>query len=177
MKTNRLLAALAVLALIMMSLAALAGTATVTTTVSPDGIKSVDDALGVVKLITAAFERKDYANGAGLVLAFVIGASRYLGLFDKIKIPDAYDKWVAMGISMLVSVSIGLQRHKSALDILHAALNVGGMAIASWELVLQPARDKFLKGPRRNSTPPAPSPPTATAPVTAPPAAAAGGAK
>jgi hypothetical protein len=140
--TLKLAALLGVLLLPMLVLAQVATTST--STVPPD-LKTADDVLSLFKLMTGAFQGGAYAVGASSALTLLVAGARYFKALDLIKIPDTWDKWVALGLAMATSVAAGLWAGHDWWAIVSTGVQVGVYSIGGWEMVLKPLRNKLLK--------------------------------
>lgn len=98
----------------------------------------------MLEMMMQAFQGGQWTLFAGLLLSGLVAAARYLKALDLIKIPDAADGWIAMGLAMVASIGLGLQNGQDWLSIVTTALTVGAAAVGGWELLLKRLRDRFL---------------------------------
>ena len=145
-----------------------ASTATTTATSTVVGAAG-GDVFGTLSLLSGAFSSGWDAATAGLLLSLVVAGARFFKGLDLIKVPDSWDKWIAVALSMLTSVSVGLVAGKDALEILSTGLQIGVYAIGGWEVLLKPLRNKLLKKSKVGDasswgTPPPPAPPLSMPP-------------
>ena len=134
----------ALLGVLLLPVLVLAQAATSTTGAPPD-ITTVEDALSLFKVMTGAFKGGTYAIGASALLTLLVAAARYFKALDLIKIPDSWDKWVAMALAMGGSVAMGLWAGHDWMTIVSTGVQVGVYSIGGWEMLLKPLRNKLLK--------------------------------
>lgn len=92
---------------------------------------TVADVLPSVEALQGAYESKNWALLAGLVLTGLVALSRRLGLLALV--PKEATKWVAIWLAMLGAVGAGLVLGMSWLSIVATGLSTGLMAIGGWE--------------------------------------------
>ena len=113
------------------------GIGTSTTGLPP--INTGEDALGLLSPLLKAFEAKDWALFAGLLLSGLIFGLRQLQIGKKI--PDELVPWAAVLIAVLTSVAAGLAAHQPAGNVIWTGLLVGVASVGSWELIVKNLRD------------------------------------
>jgi len=107
-------------------------------------IGSAGDAISLFRVMAAAFSGGAYAAGAGAAVALLVAVLRYVKALDIVKLPDAWDKWVALGLAMASSIAGGLWAGHGWWDILSTGVQAGVYAIGGWELLLKPLRNKLV---------------------------------
>lgn len=115
-----------------------------------------------VEVASRAFTDKNWVLFAGVALALLVAGLRFFHVSDFLKLPDKGDKWLAVGLSVLTSVSVGLQTGQSWPTIAATAAGVAVTAIGSWEAAVKPTRDAVLRRTRarkRKVEAPMPTPP------------------
>lgn len=119
----------------------------------------------VVSALGKAFQNKDWAMLAGVILsALVVVARLIIGDLKKAeadrKIPKAAIPFIAAGISLAAAVGVGLQLHMGAIDIIKSAGVVAFVAIGGWEFASKGIEFIIgrVKGWLQKSPPAAPPP-------------------
>ncbi len=139
---------------------------TATVALAPGGSFDPSMLSGIISALGAAFHDKDWSMLVGIILgALVLGARFIIGDLKKAeadrKIPKAAIPFIVAGLSLLGAVSVGLQLHQGAFDIIKGAALVAFVAVGGWEFASKGV--EFLAGKIKgwfNKTPP-PAPPAA----------------
>lgn len=129
--------ALIILAYGAIAFAQLAGTSSTSTAAAAPALS--DNLFELIPLMAQAFKSHAYTLGAAIALAVLVAVLRFVNLLNWL--PDKYDRWVAMAIAMLTSVSLGLQTEQDWITIVVTAISVGAAAVGGWEMALKPVRD------------------------------------
>lgn len=128
--------------LLCMLVPALALAQTVTTSTTAAVSPNPEDTFSLIALMATAFKNGDWMLGAGLLLTACIGLARLFGLTKLV--PKQHTKWLAGGIAMLTSVSVGLMAHASWWQIISTGIGTGVIAVGGWEVIFEPVRN-FLR--------------------------------
>lgn len=110
---------------------------------------AVTEIAGAVAVAHQAYVRGEIRPLIGALLSLVVGLARYGRALEAL--PDGWDKWVAVLASVLGSIATGVVAGEQVDTILISGLQVGAYAVASWEVLWRPARDRALKRNRRKA--------------------------
>lgn len=130
------MAKLLALLLVLFPLAALAQV------VALDPVTVPGDAAGVIALLKATHDSKEWGLLIGIVITVLV---RVLTLLKPLaaKLPPEQTKWLAMGLAMLGSIATGLLAHVPWYKVLIDGLQSGTAALGGWEFLLKPLLAKL----------------------------------
>jgi len=95
----------------------------------------------ILSTLSNAFRDGDWRMVSGLALTLVMVFARQLAP----KLPAEYVPWATIGMSMLTSIGLGLQRGESWSTMLVTGFSVGVVAVGGWETLGKLVRGAWRK--------------------------------
>ena len=96
----------------------------------------------LIGMLAKAYESQAWALLAGLLLTLAVWVAN---TFVLAKVKPAHMRWVALGLSVVTSVGLGLQGGQDWMTILVTGLTVGLTSIGMWETAGKTARDTLKR--------------------------------
>lgn len=106
--------------------------ATSTAALNPS-IAGPDQIPVLIELMAKAFSSGSWTLASGLLLSLVVVVLRMFKVSNKV--PKEWTPWVVAGMSLLTSVSVGLQTGEEWLQIISTGFAVALVAVGGWETI------------------------------------------